>query len=505
MQRGMNWGRMLERQAKKRRNKLALVFGDLKFTYGELNSLANQLANYLRKTGVGKNDRVAIYLPNCWEHIVSHFGALKIGAVIVPFNVMYKAREIKYMLDDSEAEIIITNSDLYRHVKEVKDASKLRNIILTDPENTLEHSFSDIFGEPHVLQEDVILDETEDLALIQYTSGTTGEPKGAMLTYHNIFSNVRVTANLYDFDETDTQLITLPLFHSFGIFAVYYSIYTGGTIVLVGRFDPEIVLELIDKFQVSIFCNVPPMLLSLLTVSNPERFDLRSLRHCLCGAAVLPVEVLERVKKFLGVNVVDGYGCTESFGMIVPPQVGVYRYGSIGVPLPVQEIRLVDEEGQDVPVGEVGEIVSRGPLLMKGYWRKPEETAEAIRNGWFHTGDLAKKDEEGFYYIVGRKKDMIISSGFNIYPKEIEELLYQHPKIADATVIGIPHEYKGETVKACIVLKEGMEATQEEIIHYCRDKLAVFKAPTVVEFREDLPRNPSGKVLKRVLREEHQG
>ncbi|MFC1887022.1 class I adenylate-forming enzyme family protein [Thermodesulfobacteriota bacterium] len=501
MQRGVNWGMMLERQSKKRRNKLALIVDNLKFTYGELNSLANQMANYLAKSGVKKGDRVAIYLPNCWEHIVCHFGILKIGAIVVPLNVMYKAREIQYILDDSEAEAIITNAELHTNVKEAKRPERLKHVIVIDSENNGQPA-CDIFREHDKLQPAVLLDETEDLALIQYTSGTTGKPKGAMLTYHNIFSNVRATVNLFDFDENDTQLITLPLFHSFGTFSVYYSVFTGGTIVLVKRFDPERVLFLIDKYNVSIFCNVPPMLLSLLTVENPERFDLSTLRHCLCGAAVLPVEVLERVKRILGVNVVDGYGCTESYGMIVPPEVGVYRYGSIGVPLPVQEVRLVDGHDRDVPIGEVGEIISRGPLLMKGYWRKPEETAEAVRNGWFHTGDLARKDEDGFYYIVGRKKDMIISSGFNIYPREIEELLYQHPKIADAAVIGIPHEYKGEAVKACVVLKEGITATYEEIIDYCRDKLAVFKAPSIVEFRDDLPRNPSGKVLKRILLDE---
>jgi len=273
---------------------------------------------------------------------------------------------------------------------------------------------------------------------------------------------------------------------------------------LVRRYDGELVLSLIDQFRATSFFCVPPMLLGFLAVKNPERFTLHSLRVCLCGAAVMPVELMKRVRELLGVEVVDGYGLTESYGFIMTPYLDRFRYkpGSIGIPIPIQEVRLVNDQDEEVPMGEVGEIVTRGPMVMKGYWNKPQETAEALRNGWLHTGDLARSDEDGYYYIVGRKKEMIISSGFNVYPKEIEEVLYQHPKIADAAVIGVPHEYRGEVVKAYIILKPGVQAAPEEIVEYCRSKLAVFKAPTLVEFREDLPRTASGKVLKRILREE---
>lgn len=504
MVRGMNWGLLLERHAQKRKNKLALVFEDKKFTYGELNDLVNQMANYLWKLGIKKGDRVGIYLPNCWEHIVAHFGILKIGAIVIPFNPMYKSYEIQYMLEDSGAETVITIPELYPYVKEVEKSTKLKNIIGSGSTEPGRLSFGDILKEPRTWEHEIPIDEREDLALLQYTSGTTGKPKGAMLTYHNVFSNVRTNTNLYDYDESDVQLIVLPLFHSFGIFSVYYSIYVGGLIVLVRRYDGELVFSLIDQFRVTSFFCVPPMLLGVLNVKNPERFTLNSLRVCLCGGAMMPVEIMKRVKELLGVEVVDGYGLTESYGFIMTPYLDRFRYkpGSIGIPIPVQEVRIVNDRDEDVPIGEVGEIVARGPIVMKGYWNKPEETKEAMRNGWFHTGDLAQMDEEGYYYIVGRKKELIISSGFNIYPKEIEELLYQHPKIADAAVIGVPHEYKGEAVKAYIILQEGAQATPEEIIDYCRSKLAVFKAPTIVEFRKALPRTASGKVLKRVLQEE---
>lgn len=504
MVRGMNWGIILERHAQKRRNQLALVFEDRKFTYGELNDLVNQMANYLLKLGIRKGDRVGIYLPNCWEHVVAHFGILKIGAIVIPFNPMYKAYEIQYMLEDSGAETMITVPELYPYVKEVEKSTKLRNVLLSGPPGPGVLSLGDILKEPRTWEHEIAIDEREDLALLQYTSGTTGRPKGAMLTYHNVLSNVRMNTNLYDYDEHDIQLVVLPLFHSFGIFSLYYSIYAGGLIILVRRYDAERVLTLIEQFRVTSFNCVPPMLLGFLQVKNPERFTLDSLRNCLCGAAVMPVEVMKKVKDLLHVEVVDGYGCTESYGFILTPYLQSFKYkpGSIGIPTPVQEVRLVNDRDEEVPVGEVGEIVARGPGVMKGYWNKPEETSEAMRSGWFHTGDLAKRDEDGYYYIVGRKKEMIISAGFNIYPKEIEEVLYQHPKIADAAVIGVPHEYKGETVKAYIILKEGVQATAEEIIEYCRDKLAVFKAPTLVEFRKELPRTASGKVLKRVLQEE---
>ncbi len=504
MVRGMNWGLLLERHAQKRKNKLALVFEDKKFTYGELNDLVNQMANYLWKLGIKKGDRVGIYLPNCWEHIVAHFGILKIGAIVIPFNPMYKAYEIQYMLEDSGAETIVTIPELYPHVQEAERSRKLKNIIVSGPPEPGRWSFGDILKEPRTWEHEIPIDESEDLALLQYTSGTTGKPKGAMLTYHSVFSNVRTNTNLYDYDETDVQLIVLPLFHSFGIFSVYYSIYVGGLIILVRRYDGEFVLALIDQYRVTSFFCVPPMLLGFLAVKNPERFTLHSLRVCLCGAAVMPVELMKRVRELLGVEVVDGYGLTESYGFIMTPYLDRFRYkpGSIGIPIPIQEVRLVNDQDEEVPMGEVGEIVTRGPMVMKGYWNKPQETAEALRNGWLHTGDLARMDEDGYYYIVGRKKEMIISSGFNVYPKEIEEVLYQHPKIADAAVIGVPHEYRGEVVKAYIILKPGVQAAPEEIVEYCRSKLAVFKAPTLVEFREDLPRTASGKVLKRILREE---
>jgi long-chain acyl-CoA synthetase len=501
--RGMNWGSILKRNAEKKNNKLALICEDRKFTYGELYSMVNQAGNMLMKLGVKKGDRVCIYLPNCWQHIVSHFAVLRVSAVVVPLNVMYKSREIQYNIKDAGAETIITTLGLNEYVQTIKKDTSLKNIILIDGNDGPEIPFNNYSTESKVLEQEPRIDEREDMALIQYTSGTTGTPKGAMLTYYNVFSTIRTQADLCHCDDTDTQLIVLPLFHSFGIFAVYGAIFSGGLVVLSGRFDGERILSLIDQYKVSMFFCVPPMLIGLLFVTKPERYNLSSLRFLICGAAVLPVEVMNHAKKFFGLEVFDAYGCTEAYGFIMPPYEGINKYGSIGLPSPLQEVRLVDDNDEDVPIGDVGEIITKGPIIMKGYWNKPQETAESMKGGWYHTGDLARKDEDGYFYIVGRKKELIISSGFNIYPKEIEDVLYQHPKIADAAVIGVKHEYKGEAVKACIVLREGMTATPEEIIEYCRKTLAVFKAPAIVEIRKDLPRTAAGKVLKRLLVEEN--
>lgn len=505
MNKGMNWEKMLDRQAVKYQNKLALIYQDKKFTYRELNAAINQMGNYLRGLGVKKGDRVCLYLTNTWEHVVAHFGVMKIGAVVIPLNVMYKPYEIKYVFDDAHPAAIITTAELYPNILEVKEACGVKNIIITGDDVKEELSFSNIFNESEKLAESTIIDEREDIAFILYTSGTTGTPKGAMMTYHNVFTNIRVITNIQAYDDTDNQIVVLPLFHSFAIFCLYYSLYTGGTVVLIKRYDAEAFLAAVDRYRITVFSCVPPMLLGILKVQNPERFELNSLRWCLCGAAVMPVEVMQKIKERIGVDVVDGYGMTECYHFITTPYPGsLYRYGSIGIPIPSQEVRIVDDHDQDVPTGEVGEIITRGPGVMKGYWNNPDGTEEAIRNGWLHTGDLAKQDEDGYVFIAGRKKDMIIASGFNIYPKEIEEVLYQHPAVADAAVIGVPHAYRGETVKAVCVLKSGMTATTEEIISYCRSTIANFKVPEIVEFRSELPRNASGKVLKRVLKDESQ-
>ena len=401
---GMNWGVILERNTRKFRNKIALIFEDKKFTYGELFELINKTANFLSKKGVQKGDRVCLYLPNCWEHVVCHFGVLRAGAVIVPFNVMYKPREINYMINDSGARTIITTSGLYPNVAAIRDAVNLRNVILIDSDARDDTAFASIYNEPEELIRDVSLNEREDLALIQYTSGTTGEPKGAMLTYHNIISNVRTVVNVNSMDDRDITLAVLPMFHSFGILPIYYSIYAGGTIVLVRRFDAELVLTLISRYQVTLFNGVPTMLISFINTPALQRFKLTSLRHCVFGGAVVPIEILDRFKKLTNATAIDGYGCTEAYGFITTPYGGVYRHGSIGIPMPHVEVRLVDDEDGEVPSGEVGEIVVRGPIVTVGYWHKPKETAEAKRKGWFHTGDLAKKDKDGYYYIVGRKK-----------------------------------------------------------------------------------------------------
>ena len=343
-----------------------MIFEDKKFTYGELFELINKTANFLSKKGVQKGDRVCLYLPNCWEHVVCHFGVLRAGAVIVPFNVMYKPREINYMINDSGARTIITTSGLYPNVAAIRDAVNLRNVILIDSDARDDTAFASIYNEPEELIRDVSLNEREDLALIQYTSGTTGEPKGAMLTYHNIISNVRTVVNVNSMDDRDITLAVLPMFHSFGILPIYYSIYAGGTIVLVRRFDAELVLtyQPISSHPVQWG---PDDADQLHQHSSPAAVQAHFTEALRIGGAVVPIEILDRFKKLTNATAIDGYGCTEAYGFITTPYGGVYRHGSIGIPMPHVEVRLVDDEDGEVPSGEVGEIVVRGPIVTVGY------------------------------------------------------------------------------------------------------------------------------------------
>jgi len=495
---------MLEHQAASMPDKPALYFRDETVTFAELNLRANKYANVFRSMGIGPGDRVCIFSPNRLEFLYAYYALLKVGAMMISLSVMLKADEAEYIIADAGARMLVTTEYLYPVIEPIRDKLQtVEHILYMDddpPEGTtalgpLVEKASDKFSPPQI--------EPDAVACIIYTSGTTGRPKGAMLTHANFLHNLESAKLLLKTTPDDVALIPgLPLFHLLAQICILMAIYAGVPTVLMEFFMPQLVLENIAKFKANTFSGVPTMFALLLNEPEVDNYDLTSLRICFCSSAPLSLSLLKRFEGRTGAIITEGYGLTEATALVTSnPVEGTRKPGSVGVPVRC-ELRVVDEHDNDVPVGKVGEIVIRGKNVMKGYYNKHAETAEAMRNGWLHTGDMGKFDSDGYLYVVDRKKDMIITGGYNIYPAEIENILYKHDKVAMATVIGIPDEIKGEIAKAYIVLKEGQNATEREIIDFCRDRIAKYKAPRAVEFRDTLPTTPTGKILKRALREE---
>jgi len=524
----------------------ALIFGgvvhqlggmllDAKLTYRQLGELTDRFAAALQQLGVKKGDRVAIFLPNCPQFVISYYGTLKAGGVVVPCNPLYVARELEHQVNNSGAETIVVMSRLYPIVKSIRANTPLKRVIVTNIKEyfppllkllfTLavekkEGHWVDISGDPDTYwfqdllkaapaQPTPVKVTSDDTACLLYTGGTTGIPKGAELTHRNLVANAIQTRHwMVDIQEGKEIVLTcLPLFHSYGMtVCMNMSIYVAGAMVLIPNpRDLEHVLKSIDKHKPTLFPGVPTMYVAINTHPDTPKYDVRSIRACISGAAGLPVEVQAKFQELTGGKLVEGYGLTEASPVThCNPIYGLNKPGSIGIPFPDTLAKIVDlETGEkELPPGEIGELIVQGPQVMKGYWKMPDETAIALRNNWLYTGDIAKMDEDGYFYIVDRKKDMIISGGFNIYPREVEEILYQHPKVKEAVVAGIPDPYRGEMVKAYIILKEGETATEDEIIAFCRERLAKYKVPRAVEFRTELPKTMVGKILRRALVEE---
>jgi long-chain acyl-CoA synthetase len=503
----MQLGELVARAAAQFPDKPAILFKDQRMSYSELNARVNRVANGLTALGVKQGDRVAIYIHNLPQFVEAFYGAQVIGATVIPLNVMYKAGEIEYIMNDAGVKAIITLAPFYPNVQAIREqVPSLEQAIVLGAEPLpgailWQQAFGGQSGEATPVAGD-----EEDVAVILYTSGTTGRPKGAMLTHKNLIANIEQTSQLerIGFDPNDIVWIGLPLFHSYALSCgMNAGIYHGVTLDIMERFDPVASLEMIQKDKVTILLAAPPMYVAWTLNPAASSYDLSSIRAASSGAAALPVAVLEKFKTLTGVDIMEGYGLTETAPVATTNAAGpVTKPGSIGPAIPGMEIKIVDDNDNEVPVGQIGELVCRGPNVMKGYFNKPEANAEAFRNGWFHTGDMARVDEDGYYYIEDRKKDMILVSGFNVYPREVEEFLYRHPKIADAAVVQAPDEYQGESVLAFVVLRQGETATEEEIIQYCRDGIAVFKCPRRVVFTDALPKNMTGKVLRRELREE---
>lgn len=493
----------------------AIIFNDVQISYSNLVGMVNKFATALHDLGVGKGDRVAIMSPNSPHYVVGYYAVQKLGAIVVQVNPMYMERELEHILNDSGAVAILAYDALYPRIKNIRAATSLKDVILfslgqpadcTD-ESVLraEKLMAQCQARPPAVEFDVV----NDVAVLQYTGGTTGISKGAMLTHRNVVANALQTKAWFMDTGSygkETVLCVLPFFHAYGVtVALNFGIVSAATLVILPRFDINQVLQVIDKYQPTQFPGAPTMYISFINHPDVKKFNVKSIRNCISGSAPLPVEVAERFEELTEGNLVEGYGLSETSPVTnCNPVAGLRKVGSIGIPFPDTDCKIIDLMNSTVslPPNQVGELCVKGPQVMKGYWNMPEETDRVLRDGWLHTGDIAKVDEDGFFYIVDRKKDMINASGFNVYPREVEEVLFEHPKILEAVVIGVPDPYRGETVKAFVVLKEGLEATPEEIINYCRAKMAGYKVPRQVEFRKDLPKTAVGKILKRQLKAE---
>ncbi|HEX9993528.1 MAG TPA: long-chain fatty acid--CoA ligase [Acidimicrobiales bacterium] len=481
--------------------------GDLTFSYAQVDEISGRVATSLRDLGLERGDKVAVQLPNLPQFLFTYFGILKAGLVMVPLNPLLRAPEVAYHLSDSDAKVLVTFESFADEA--VKGASQVEGVttyVVNLPGNDRRPEGTRHYDELYFAEDLGEIEPTaaDDTAVLLYTSGTTGKPKGAELTHFQLYMNCTVAGELFEFRDDDVGVAVLPLFHVFGLSSVLnLSVRFGGTIVLVPRFDVDTVLDAVERYRCTLFSGVPTMYFALLRADLAGR-DVSSLRVGVSGGAAIPGEVIRAFEeKFPGVVVLEGYGLSETASTTTfNVSADQRKVLSIGKPIWGVEVRVVDDKDEPLPPGQdhVGEIVIRGHNVMKGYYNKPEATEEAFRGGWFHTGDLAYADEDGYLFIVDRKKDLVIRGGYNVYPREVEEVLYAHEAVAEAAVIGRPDEKLGEEVVGYVVLKPGAEATGEDLVAWCRERLAAYKYPRQVHVVDDLPKGPTGKILKKELR-----
>lgn len=528
---GIPFTAIFERTASRFPNVPAIYFYGHRWTYRQLDRMTNRFANALIGLGVRPGDRVALLLPNCPQFVAAYFGTWKAGAVVTPVNPLYAPGEIAHHLNDAGAEILVVLSRFYPRVQVIRGETPLQRVIVTEIKEYMglpirwlyallkeraagdrvavapgDYRWGDLLrGAPDAPPS--VRVEPDDLALLQYTGGTTGVPKGAMLTHRNLVANIAQSHAWIQpvlREGEDKILCVLPFFHLYGIAAcLHLAVLLGATMILLPRWDVKEVLRTIHRLRPTLFPGVPTMYIAINHYPDLGRYDLSSLRFCLSGAAPLPAEVQQEFERRSGCRMVQGYGMTEASPVThLTPLVGETPLRSTGLPVPNTDVRVVDvETGQQImPPGEEGEIIVRGPQVMKGYWRMPTETANVLRDGWLHTGDIGYMDERGFFYVVDRKKDMIISGGAKVFPREVEEVLYQHPGVREVAVVGVPDPYWGEAVRAYIVPREGAHLDEAEVIQFCKERLAAYKVPKSVEFRDELPKTLVGKILRRALR-----
>jgi long-chain acyl-CoA synthetase len=512
-----NLSSLLEDSASKYPTRDAVVLGDTRLTYAQLNGAANQVANLLVESGVQPGDKVALSCPNLPYFPIVYYGILKAGAVVVPLNVLLKGREVAYHLADSEAKAYLCfqgtpelpiGAEGYAGFEQT-DGCELFLMITADPAAPSPIEGTTTLGAGMAGKAptfETVATGDGDTAVILYTSGTTGQAKGAELSHANMHGNALSGEALFgcEEDRPDTYLCVLPLFHSFGQTVIQNGAFAyGGTVVLLPRFEAGPALGLMQKEKVTFFGGVPTMYWGLLGALD-DSVDVAgirdNLRVAVAGGSALPVEVHKDVEKTFGVTILEGYGLSETSPVAsFAPRGEEVRVGSIGVPIPGVEMKLIKDDWSDAEPGEIGEIAIKGPNIMKGYYNRPDATAEVIKDGWFRSGDLGRKDQDGFYYIVDRSKDMIIRGGFNVYPREIEEVLMMHPDVSLAAVIGVPHESHGEEIKAVVIRNAGASVTEDELVAWGKEQMAAYKYPRIVEFVDALPMTATGKILKREL------
>ncbi|WP_214708055.1 MULTISPECIES: AMP-binding protein [unclassified Exiguobacterium] len=520
----------LSRAASDYPDRTAVSFIGKELTFAEVDDAAKRLATMLQSKGLQKGDRVSLMLPNCPQYVISFYAVLYAGGTVVQTNPLYTEHELENLITDSGANILITLDLLYPKSLRVKQKTDIKTIITTSIADYLPFPKNKLYPIKVKRENNIVIDTTgsvafkdyknfgpitpiaidpkEDVAVLQYTGGTTGLPKGVMLTHFNLTANVDQISNFfYRYNRGDLKrvLSVVPFFHVYGMTCcLNFGMANGYELVLVPRFDVTDVLKTIHKKKPHFFPGAPTMYVGILNDPKSKKYDLSSIEACISGSAPLPVEVQEQFESITGGRIVEGYGLSETSPVTHANFLWDKRIvGSIGVPLSDTSAKIVKADGETpADVGEIGEVMLHGPQVMKGYWQKPEETAAVLKDGWLATGDLGYMGEDGFFYIVDRKKDMIIAGGFNVYPREIEEVLYEHPAVKEAVCIGVPDPYRGETVKAFIVTRDGASVTEEELDKHCREKLAAYKVPKLYEFREELPKTFVGKILRRILVDE---
>ena len=473
-------------------DRIAIELDDIKLNYAIVDQAAARAAGLLRDAGVNPGDRVGIMLPNVPYFPFVFFGAMRLGAVVVPMNPLLKEREVAFHLGNSGASTIVAWHQFEEAATTGASDAGARTIIVEPGK------FEERLGAVEPVPE--IVDRADDdTAVILYTSGTTGTPKGAELTHGNLTAAAEIAVGLVDKGAGDVTLGALPLFHVFGLTSgLESSVSVGACLTLLPRFDAGKALEIVQRDGVTTFLGVPTMYAAILHHEGGETFDTSSLDLCVSGGAAMPVEILRAFEEKFGCTILEGYGLSETCGIASFNRPDRERKaGSIGIPVPGVDMKVVDDDGNEVAQGEVGEILIRGPVVMKGYWNRPDATADTLVDGWMRTGDMARVDEDGYFFVVDRKKEMIIRGGFNVYPRELEEVLYEHPAVREAAVVGLPHDSLGEEVGAAVALKPGEQVEPDEIRAYMKERVAAYKYPRVVWIVDDLPKGPTGKILKR--------
>ena len=494
----------LKRFANQTPGKYQLIFCNRKFTFKDLDEITDRIATSLLKAGVKRGDRIALFLKNCPELVFCYYACFKIGAVAVPINYRYKGRELAYAITNCEAKMLIIHDELFR---EYADVRNYLNIIekcysVTDNDTPADVSrFSDLTAE---MDYDIQLPNVDgnDPAVILYTSGTTAKPKGVIHTHYGLLHTaINMVATQY-INSGDISLIPLPICHVFGFTGAISTIYIGGTVILMPKFEPENFLDNIDKYRPTTTILLPFELADIVNHQRALTCDFSSLKHCLAGGDKVPIEIHRKFRDLAGIEITEGCGMTECCPYAVNPPLGPKKLGSIGRPVHATSLRLVDDSGEDVPKGDVGEVIVKSEANMAGYWNNKEETSKALKDGWLYTGDLARVDQDGYYWFVCRKKDIIIRGGSNISPLEVEEVFYEHPAVKAAGVIGLPDEYLGETVKAYVCLKKDFTPlpTEDELKTFVASRIALYKVPERIEFLQDLPLTTIGKVDRKRLR-----